>query len=63
MSVVKSRPMMKLKHWQNVNNLYDNLLKTIHDLEQEIHKVEEMEVQKTNLLRSASHELKTPVQL
>ena len=46
---------------ENVNNLYDNLLKTIHDLEQEIHKVEEMEVQKTNLLRSASHELKTPV--
>ena len=45
----------------NVNSLYDNLLKTIHDLEQEIHKVEEMEVQKTNLLRSASHELKTPV--
>lgn len=45
----------------NVNSLYDNLLNTIHDLEQEIHKVEEMEVQKTNLLRSASHELKTPV--
>ncbi len=45
----------------NVNNLYDNLLKTIHDLEQEIHKVEEMEIQKTNLFRSASHELKTPV--
>ena len=45
----------------NVNNLYDNLLKTIHDLEQEIHKVEEMEIQKTNLFRSVSHELKTPV--
>jgi two-component system sensor kinase Ihk len=45
----------------NVNNLYDNLLKTIHDLVQEIHKVEEMEIQKTNLFRSASHELKTPV--
>ena len=45
----------------NVNRMYDSLLKTIHDLEQEIHKVEEMEVQKTNLLRSASHELKTPV--
>ena len=45
----------------NVNALYDNLLKTIHNLEQEIYKVEEMEVQKTNLLRSASHELKTPV--
>lgn len=45
----------------NINSMYDNLLKTIHDLELEIHKVEEMEVQKTNLLRSASHELKTPV--
>ena len=45
----------------NVNRMYDSLLKTIYDLEQEIHKVEEMEVQKTNLLRSASHELKTPV--
>lgn len=45
----------------NVNRMYDSLLKTIHDLEHEIHKVEEMEVQKTNLLRSASHELKTPV--
>ena len=45
----------------NVNALYNNLLKTIHNLEQEIYKVEEMEVQKTNLMRSASHELKTPV--
>ena len=45
----------------NINSMYDSLLKTIHDLELEIHKVEEMEVQKTNLLRSASHELKTPV--
>ena len=45
----------------NINSMYVSLLKTIHDLELEIHKVEEMEVQKTNLLRSASHELKTPV--
>lgn len=45
----------------NVNRMYDSLRKTIRDLEQEIYKVEEMEVQKTNLLRSASHELKTPV--
>ena len=45
----------------NINSMYDSLLKTIHDLELEIHKVEEMEVQKTKLLRSASHELKTPV--
>lgn len=45
----------------NVNRMYDSLRKTIYDLEREIHKVEEMEVQKTNLLRSASHELKTPV--
>ncbi|MDO4273224.1 MAG: HAMP domain-containing sensor histidine kinase [Eubacteriales bacterium] len=45
----------------NVNGLYHNLLTTIHELEQEIRKVEEADVQKTNFLRAASHELKTPV--
>ncbi len=55
----KSIHTMKLETLaDNVNALYNNLLKTIHNLEQEIYKVEEMEVQKTNLLRSASHELK-----
>ena len=45
----------------NVNNLYRTLLSTIQDLEQEIQKVETADVQKTNFLRAASHELKTPV--
>ena len=45
----------------NVNNLYHTLLSTIQDLEQEIQKVETADAQKTNFLRAASHELKTPV--
>lgn len=45
----------------NVNSLYSVLLQTIHDLENEIHKVEENEALKTDFLRAASHELKTPV--
>lgn len=45
----------------NVNNLYRTLLSTIQDLEQEIQKVETADAQKTNFLRAASHELKTPV--
>lgn len=46
---------------ENVNSLYQTLLSTIQDLEQEIQKVEAADVQKTNFLRAASHELKTPV--
>lgn len=46
---------------ENVNSLYQTLLRTIHDLEQEIKKVEEADAQKIDFLRSASHELKTPV--
>lgn len=45
----------------NVNNLYQTLLSTIQDLEQEIQKVETTDAQKTDFLRAASHELKTPV--
>lgn len=45
----------------NVNSLYQTLLFTIRDLECEIHKVETAEKQKTDFLRAASHELKTPV--
>ena len=45
----------------NVNNLYQTLLSTIQELEQEIKKVEAADIQKTNFLRAASHELKTPV--
>lgn len=46
---------------ENVNSLYQALLSTIQELEQEIQKVEAADVQKTNFLRAASHELKTPV--
>ena len=45
----------------NVNSLYQTLLQTINELEQEVHKVEKTEIQKTDFLRAASHELKTPV--
>lgn len=45
----------------SINSLYQNLLKTIRELEHGIRKVEEADVQKTNFLRAASHELKTPV--
>lgn len=45
----------------NVNSLYQTLLLTIQKLEQEIEKVEAADIQKSNFLRAASHELKTPV--
>ena len=45
----------------NVNSLYQTLLSTIQTLEQETEKVEAADIQKTNFLRAASHELKTPV--
>lgn len=46
---------------QNVNKLYTNLLSTIEHLEQEKETVRDMERSKTDFLRAASHELKTPV--
>lgn len=46
---------------KNVNNLYFNLLSTIKNLEKEKEKVSELEQSKVDFLRSASHELKTPV--
>lgn len=46
---------------QNVNDLYSNLLSTIEHLEQEKDRVSEMERANVDLLRTASHELKTPV--
>jgi len=45
----------------NINSLYSDLLKVIRDLEKGIRKVEETEALKTDFLRAASHELKTPV--
>ena len=45
----------------NVNSLYENLLDTIVSLEEEIKNVSESEKIKVDFLRSASHELKTPL--
>ena len=45
----------------NVNSLYENLLNTIVSLEEEIKNVSESEKIKVDFLRSASHELKTPL--
>lgn len=45
----------------NINNLYDNLLNTIVSLEEEIKNVSKSEKIKVDFLRSASHELKTPL--
>lgn len=45
----------------NINNLYQNLLTTIKNLENEKEKVSEAEKEKIDFLRFASHELKTPV--
>jgi two-component system sensor kinase Ihk len=44
----------------NVNGLYENLLSTIASLEAELKKVAAAEKAKTDFLRAASHELKTP---
>lgn len=46
---------------ENINNLYENLLSTIKNLEDEKKKVSEVEKEKIDFLRFASHELKTPV--
>lgn len=44
-----------------INQLYQNLLSTIEHLQEEKDKVSEAEKRKIDFLRSASHELKTPV--
>lgn len=46
---------------QNINDLYSNLLSTIEHLEREKDNVRNMERVKSDFLRAASHELKTPV--
>lgn len=46
---------------QNINNLYGSLLTTIENLESEKASVSESEKMKVDFLRSASHELKTPI--
>ena len=45
----------------NVNYLYETLVNTIDSLEAELKKVTATEKAKTDFLRAASHELKTPV--
>lgn len=45
----------------NINNLYERLLSTIYSLEKEIENVSKSEKMKVDFLRSASHELKTPL--
>lgn len=46
---------------RNINSLYGNLLNTIASLEGEIENVSKSEKMKVDFLRSASHELKTPL--
>lgn len=46
---------------QNINNLYGSFLTTIENLESEKVRVSESEKMKVEFLRSASHELKTPI--
>lgn len=45
----------------SVSSLYQTLLSTIQTLGQVTKKVEATDIQNTNFLRAASHELKTPV--
>lgn len=46
---------------ERINHLYRELWRTIHSLEEEKAHIVEMEQNKVNFLRSASHELKTPL--
>ena len=45
----------------HLNQVYEQLWQTIHDLELEKEHISEMEKTKVDFLRSASHELKTPL--
>ena len=44
----------------DINSLYQSLLVTIRNLEEEKDKVQLVEKEKIDFLRTASHELKTP---
>lgn len=46
---------------ENINSLYDTLWNTIESLEQKIEDISQVEKEKVEFLRSASHELKTPL--
>ncbi|WP_446454101.1 ATP-binding protein [Tuanshanicoccus yangjingiae] len=45
----------------NINALYDTIWKTIESLEQKIADISQVEKEKVEFLRAASHELKTPL--
>ncbi|MFS0783445.1 sensor histidine kinase [Bacillus sp. 1P06AnD] len=45
----------------NINFLYLNLVRTIDDLNKELELTSKMQIQKSDFLRAASHELKTPI--
>ncbi|RHH66546.1 MULTISPECIES: HAMP domain-containing sensor histidine kinase [Vagococcus] len=45
----------------NINRLYDTHLRTISALKKEVDKVEQVEKSKSEFMRMASHELKTPL--
>lgn len=45
----------------SINAMYDSLIQAISELELKIKEVEESEAQKIDFLRTASHELKTPL--
>lgn len=46
---------------ENINSLYDTLWHTIESLEQKVDVISEVEMEKVEFLRAASHELKTPL--
>lgn len=46
---------------ENINSLYDTLWNTIESLEQKLNDISEVEKEKVEFLRAASHELKTPL--
>ncbi len=46
---------------ENINSLYDTLWNTIESLEQKINDISDVEKEKVEFLRAASHELKTPL--
>lgn len=46
---------------ENINDLYETLWHTIESLEQKINDISEVEKEKVEFLRAASHELKTPL--
>lgn len=46
---------------RNIDSLYRSLCMNIETLQSEMHKISQMEKSKTDFMRAASHELKTPI--